>query len=102
MYGERQLRARARRRAVQAAAFLRRRAIALWIDLAVPFCSAYPEAHAWSDWHCQRYLYTVNKRSAFHWLELNDVRREKGLVPVPLTGFVPNVAMPRRQRYWSE
>ena len=79
-----------------------RRAIALWIDLAVPFCSAYPEAHAWSDWHCQRYLYTVNKRSAFHWLELNDVRREKGLAPVPLTGFVPNVAMPRRQRYWSE
>ena len=78
------------------------RAIALWIDLAVPFCSAYPEAHAWSDWHCQRYLYTVNKRSAFHWLELNDVRREKGLAPVPLTGFVPNVAMPRRQRYWSE
>ena len=40
--------------------------------------------------------------SAFHWLELNDVRRENGLPPVPLTGFLPGVEMPRRQRYWSE
>jgi hypothetical protein len=34
--------------------------------------------------------------------ELNDVRRAYGLPPVPLTGFVPDVAEPRKQRYWSE
>ncbi len=78
------------------------RTFALWIDLAIPFSSSYVEAHKWCDWHQQRFLYTNNKRSAFHWLELNDVRREYGLAPVPLTGFQPGVEMPRRQRYWSE
>ena len=78
------------------------RTFALWIDLAVPFASSYVEANKWGDWHRQRFLYTNNKRSAFHWLELNDVRRENGLPPVPLTGFLPGVEMPRRQRYWSE
>jgi len=43
-----------------------------------------------------------NKRAAFAWQELNDVRREYGLAPVPLTGFMPNVAEPRRQKYWAE
>ncbi len=78
------------------------RTFALWIDLAIPFASSYVEAHKWCDWHQQRFLYTNNKRSAFHWLELNDVRREYGLAPVSLTGFQPGVEMPRRQRYWSE
>ena len=78
------------------------RTFALWIDLAIPFSSSYVEAHKWCDWHQQRFLYTNNKRSAYHWLELNDVRRELGLPEVPLTGFAPGVALPRRQRFWSE
>ena len=43
-----------------------------------------------------------NKRAAFAWQELNDVRREYGLPPVPLTGFVPNVSEPRKQKRWDE
>ena len=78
------------------------RTFALWIDLAIPFSSSYVEANKWCDWHQQRFLYTNNKRSAFHWLELNDIRKEYGMEPVPLTGFKPGVEMPRRQKYWSE
>ncbi len=48
------------------------------------------------------YEYTCNKRAAFAWLELNDIRKGLGLPPVPLTGFIPNVAEPRRQKYRSE
>ncbi|MCQ2389867.1 MAG: hypothetical protein MJ240_00470 [Kiritimatiellae bacterium] len=79
-----------------------RRTLALWIDLCVPFCSSYVEANKWGVWHQQRFTYTNNKRSAFHWLELNDVRATYGLPPVPLTGFVPNVAEPRKQTRWDE
>ena len=78
------------------------RTFALWIDLAIPFSSSYVEANKWCDWHQQRFLYTNNKRSAFHWQELNDIRKEYGMEPVPLTGFKPGVEMPRRQKYWSE
>ena len=78
------------------------RTLACWIDLAVPFCGSYVEHHDWNGWYRQRYEYTCNKRAAFAWLELNDVRKGLGLPPVPLTGFIPNVAEPRRQKYWSE
>ena len=78
------------------------RTLACWIDLAVPFCGSYVERNDWNDWYRQRYEYTSNKRVAFAWQELNDVRSEYGMPPVPLTGFVPNVAEPRRQRYWDE
>jgi len=78
------------------------RTFALWIDLAVPFCSSYVEANTWCAWHAQRFVYTNNKRSAFHWLELNDVRCELGLAPVPLTGFEPGVKEPRKQNHWAE
>jgi len=30
------------------------------------------------------------------------VRREYGMPSVPLTGFVPNVTEPRRQKRWDE
>ena len=72
------------------------------IDLAVPFYGSYVEHHDWNDWYKQRFQYTCNKRAAFAWQELNDVRHEYGMPSVPLTGFVPNVAEPRRQKYWSE
>ena len=78
------------------------RLLACWIDLAVPFCGSYVEHHDWGDWYRQRYEYTSNKRAAFAWEELNDVRREYGMPPVPLTGFVPNVTEPRRQRWFDE
>lgn len=78
------------------------RTFACWIDLAVPFCGSYVEHNDWNDWYRQRYEYTCNKRAAFAWLELNDIRKGLGLPLVPLTGFIPNVAEPRRQKYWSE
>jgi hypothetical protein len=78
------------------------RTLACWIDLAVPFCGSYVERNDWNAWYRQRYEYTTNKRAAFAWQELNDVRREYGLGPVPLTGFIPNVAEPRKQKYWDE
>ena len=79
-----------------------KRLIACWIDLAVPFCGSYVEHNDWNDWYRQRYEYTCNKRAAFAWAELNDVRREYGMPPVPLTGFIPNVAEPRKQKRWDE
>ena len=78
------------------------RLIACWIDLAVPFCGSYVEHNDWNDWYRQRYEYISNKRAAFAWSELNDVRREYGMPPVPLTGFIPNVAEPRKQKRWDE
>ena len=53
-------------------------------------------------WHQQRYLYTYDKRIFSYWLELDEIRREKGLPSVPITGFVPNVSEPRKQRTWQE
>ena len=64
------------------------RLLACWIDLAVPFCGSYVEHHDWNDWYKQRFQYTCNKRAAFAWSELNDVRREYDMPPVPLTGFI--------------
>ena len=78
------------------------RTFACWIDLAIPFCGSYTEHNDWNDWYCQRYQYMSNKRAAFAWQELNDVRHEYGLPPVPLTGFVPNVSEPRKQKRWDE
>ena len=78
------------------------RTIALWIDLCVPFGGSYFEGNKWDDWHLQRFLYTYDKRIAFYGLELNGIRAEKGLDPVAFTGFVPNVAEPRKQRRWDE
>ena len=76
--------------------------LACWIDLAIPFCGSYTEHNDWNDWYRQRYEYVSNKRAAFAWAELNDVRREYGMPPVPLTGFIPNVAEPRKQKYALE
>ncbi|HRR35129.1 MAG TPA: hypothetical protein P5026_13590, partial [Kiritimatiellia bacterium] len=78
------------------------RTLACWIDLAVPFCGSYVERHDWNDWYRQRYEYACNKRAAFAWLELNEIREKLRQPPVPLTGFIPNIAEPRRQKYWSE
>ena len=75
---------------------------AMWIDLGVPFAGSYTELHDWSDWHRQRYTYFQNKRVYFAWEELNDIRGELGLPPVPLTGFIPNIDVPRKQKRWDE
>ena len=79
-----------------------RRTLAMWIDLAIPYCSAYTERHTWDAWHQQRYLYTYDKRIYSYWLELDEIRRSLGLPSLPLTGFVPNVTEPRKQRSWHE
>jgi len=79
-----------------------RRILACWIDLCVPHCGSYTEHNLWNEWYAQRFLYAYNKRLGFAWLELNEIRKAYGLAPVPLTGFVSNVAEPRRQNYWSE
>ena len=65
-------------------------------------CGSYIENNEWSAWYRRRYEYVSNKRAAFAWQELNDVRSEYGLGPVPLTGFIPNVAEPRKQKSWDE
>ena len=79
-----------------------RRTLAMWIDLAIPYCSCYTERHTWDAWHQQRYLYTYDKRIFSYWLELDEIRKSYGLGSVPLTGFVPNVTEPRKQRRWDE
>ena len=79
-----------------------RRRLACWIDLCVPFCGCYVEKHDWNDWYRQRFDYAVSKRCACAWEELNDVRAEKGLPALPLTGFVHGITEPRLQRWWDE
>ena len=78
------------------------RTFAMWIDLCIPFAGSYTEANAWDAWHLQRYLYTYDKRIAFYWLELNEIRQSLGLDPAPIEGFVPNVTEPRKQSRWDE
>ncbi len=79
-----------------------RRALAMFIDLCIPYCSAYTERHTWDAWHQQRYLYTYDKRIFSYWLELDEIRRSLGMSSLPLTGFVPNVTEPRKQKRWDE
>ena len=45
---------------------------------------------------------TYDKRIFSYWIELDEIRREKGMPPVPMKGFVPNVAEPRKQKRWYE
>ena len=78
------------------------RMLALWIDLCVPYAGSYFEDNKWDAWHLQRFLYTYDKRIAFYGMELNDIRREKGLPPVDFEGFVPNVTEPPKQKRWDE
>jgi len=78
------------------------RTIAMWIDLCIPFAGSYTEAHAWDAWHMHRYLYTYDKRIAFSWIELNEIRASLGMEPVSIEGFVPNVVEPRKQCRWDE
>ncbi len=77
------------------------RSLACWIDLCVPFCGSYIERNKWAEKYRQRFLYVSNKRSVYAWHELNDIRKEYGMEPVPLTGFVEGVK-PTFQRYWDE
>ena len=79
-----------------------RRTLAMWIDLAIPYCSCYTERHTWDDWHQQRYLYTYDKRIFSYWLELDEIRRSLNLPSLPLTGFVPNVKEPKKQIHWYD
>ena len=65
--------------------------LALWIDLGVPFVGGYCECNTWTDVQKRRYLWFQNKRVYFAWQELNDIRREKGLAPVPIDGYVPGI-----------
>jgi len=48
--------------------------IAVWIDLAVPFCGAYPEASLWDDTQKARFEYYQNKRVIFAEEELNQLK----------------------------
>jgi hypothetical protein len=47
--------------------------IACWIDLAVPFCGDYIEAHAWTDAEKERYARFLAKRSALADLDTRNV-----------------------------
>jgi hypothetical protein len=68
----------------------------------VPFCGSYVERHDWNDWYRQRYEYACNKRAAFAWLELNEVR--KGLAPAARAAdrIHPERRRAPRQKFWSE
>ena len=49
-----------------------------------------------------RYLWFQNKRVYFSWQELNDIRRERGLGPVPIDGYVPGVDRPGKMEKWYD
>ncbi|MDO4582668.1 MAG: hypothetical protein Q4D62_01060 [Planctomycetia bacterium] len=50
-----------------------KRTIACWIDLAVPFCGAYPQANLWSAEQKERYRYYQEKREIFARQELDGL-----------------------------
>ena len=76
--------------------------LALWIDLGVPFVGGYCECNTWTDVQKRRYLWFQNKRVYFAGQELNDIRREKGLGPVPLDGYVPGIDCPDKMKNWFD
>ena len=76
--------------------------LALWIDLGVPFVGGYCERNTWTDVQKRRYLWFQNKRVYFAWQELNDIRREQGLAPVPIDGYVPGIDRPDKMKMWYD
>ena len=65
----------------------------------------------WEEWrHCpdttvvqkRRYLWFQNKRVYFAGQELNDIRREKGLDPVAIDGYVPGIDRPAKMTNWFD
>ena len=76
--------------------------LAIWIDLGVPFVGGYCECNTWTDVQKRRYLWFQNKRVYFAWRELNDIRREKGLGPVPIDGYVPGIDCPAKMKKWFD
>jgi hypothetical protein len=47
--------------------------MACWIDLLVPFCGDYTEAHAWSDDELQRYHHYLEKRRGMEAIERENI-----------------------------
>jgi len=48
--------------------------IACWIDLLVPYCGDYMEAHAWSDGGVKKYEHFLNKRKAMEAIEQESIK----------------------------
>ena len=48
--------------------------LACWIDLAVPFCGEYTEAHAWTEEEQARYAHFLKKRSDMEAVEGDNIR----------------------------
>ncbi len=80
-----------------------RRALALWIDLCVPFAGSYFEANTWDANHFNRYAYFQNKRVYYAWKELNEVRAKYGLPPLAQPdGWIDGTTTPKKQGHWAE
>jgi len=47
--------------------------IACWIDLLVPYCGDYMEAHAWPDEYVDQYAYFLEKRRRMENIELDNI-----------------------------
>lgn len=47
--------------------------IACWIDLAVPYCGDYTEAHAWTHAEVEKYDHYLNKRRAMERIERQNI-----------------------------
>ena len=47
--------------------------IACWIDLLVPFCGDYREAHAWSEEEIRKYEHFLEKRKDMEVLERSNI-----------------------------
>jgi hypothetical protein len=47
--------------------------IACWIDLLVPYCGDYTEAHAWSDDELQKYEHYLEKRRSMEAIERKNI-----------------------------
>lgn len=47
--------------------------IACWIDLLVPYCGDYMEAHAWPDKYVDQYTHFLEKRRRMENIELDNI-----------------------------
>jgi hypothetical protein len=57
--------------------------LACWIDLLVPYCGDYTEAHAWSDDELQKYEHYLEKRRS-----MEAIERENITALIEKTGFL--------------
>ena len=73
-----------------------KRLFACWIDLSIPFGGSYAEATTWTPDERRITEYHQDKRKVFAWQEVNMLRAQLNMQPVPLRCLQSGVFEPVR------